>query len=176
MRDLLSWLGRYTSSGEQPPDVDEDLLTDLAAEARGETVTVDVLVNQDNRTNRPIVEYLEEDERPQFVFRGAGLLLSDPDGSVTREYPTRETLISISERRILFVVGGRLSDGLFEVPLEDVVEVYLDEASIRRYLIVEADREDDRMTFFADITLESAEADVDRGIEYIRDAALRGGD
>lgn len=154
MRWLISLLRQAIPTAEREPELDTDEIHELAQAAPGDTVTSDVLANRDHRTATPLVEYIAADEQPEYVFRGSRLLIGDPDGTTTRNHPSRELLVVFSDQRLLFIVGGRLTDDLLELPLADVVETYLDEAGVHRYLVVEADREDDPMTFFADVTIE----------------------
>ena len=141
---------------------------DLASRARGETVTADVLANRSNRSNDPLVEYLVDDELPHHVFLGNEVVI-DNDDSYTTQYPTRHTQFVITDRRLLVVLGNRLSDTVWEVPLEDVLDVYVDDDSWKQYLVVEADRDDQRMTFFVDVTMESETDELLSGVEYVRE-------
>jgi hypothetical protein len=69
---------------------------------------------------------------------------------------------------VLFVVGKYRTDDCMEVPLEDVVRAYLDDEDLRRFLVVEADREGNAMTFFADVTLEENSEAVEESVDYVR--------
>jgi len=154
VRRALSLLRRLTPTAPPDVDVDDDRVAALAADATSDTVTPGVLANRDNRSNRPIVAYLDGDEQPRYVFRGTELIVADPDGSSTRKHPTRELQVVLTDRRLLFVVGGRLADDLVELPLPAVRSAYVEDEGRRLYLVVDADREDTPMTFFADVTLE----------------------
>ena len=166
--DLLSWFVRQST----PSPVDDEELdaraSELATRARSDTVTDAVLANTLERTAECLLTYIEDDEQPEFVLRGSTLLVSDEDDSLTKKHPSRELQVVISARRLLFVIGGRIADHMLEVPLEDIVEVYVDAETHRRFLIVEADREGDVMTFFADVTLTADPADVRTGVEFVR--------
>ncbi|WP_276256677.1 hypothetical protein [Halomontanus rarus] len=139
----------------------------LARNARDETVSTAALANHHDRSRMPLVVYLDEDERPQFVFRGSVLLVSDADDELARNYPTREIQVVITDRRIIFVIGNKRSDDVLEVAFENVHDVYLDEESWRRYLVVDAKNDGDPMTFFADLTLESRFENLKRAVEYL---------
>lgn len=166
-------LGRGPSSRSPPiadgsPDRGGRCATTLAERAPGNGVTPAVLTNDHDRTATPLVEYLEPDERPRYVFRGGRLLIGDGGDSLVRKHPSKELQVLVSDERILFVVGEHLTDELFEVPLEDVVDAYLDTAeAVRRYVVVEANREDTQMTFFADVTLTSDIDDVRDGVAFV---------
>ncbi|MFC7141546.1 hypothetical protein ACFQMA_17120 [Halosimplex aquaticum] len=134
------------------PDVDEERAARLAADAADPAITADALTASGDRTRHPLVAYVEDDEQPEYLFRGGTLMVSDGD-SLTRETPTRELAVVVTDSRFLFVAGGRLSDSLFEIPFENVVMAYVDDEDDRTYLVVEADRDGDELTFFADVTV-----------------------
>lgn len=171
---VMEWVAPSSPSqspaaADESPEIEQRAAT-LAERAPGEGVTPAVLANDHDRTAAPLVEYLEPDERPRYVFRGGRLLIGDGSDSLARKHPSKELQVLVSDRRILFVVGEQFSDELFEVPLEDVVDAYLDDAeAMRRYVVVEADREETRMTFFADVTLTESVEDVRDGIAFVAD-------
>lgn len=169
--DLLGWLVGHATPTETDEVTVDDRVIEMAEQAPGDGVTPEVLANRFDRADRALVEYVEEDERPAFVFRGSTLLISDEDDSLARKYPTRETQILITDDRILVVLGGRLNDDIWGIPFDDVVEAYVDDEGRRRYLVVESDREENPMTFFADVTLETNWEDLHAGVEYVRDRA-----
>lgn len=165
--ELLSKLaGRLRSGADGEPIPEESI--EIAARARGESVTPGVLANRDGRSDQAIVTYLADDEQPEYVLRGNRLLISDGDSCETK-YPSRDTQVVISDRRVLILLGGRLSDDLWEMPLEDVRYAYVDNESWKRYLIVEANRDDQRMTFYVDATVESNVDDLRAAAAYVRD-------
>lgn len=166
--EYLSGLMSGRSRDDETDPIPEEVV-EAAARARGETVTPGVLANRTGRSDLPIVEYLSEDEQPEFVFQGNQLLIDNDDSYVT-EYPTRDTQVVISDRRLLIVLGGHLSDDVWDVPLADVLDVYVDAESWKRYLIVEANREGEPMTFFVDVTLESATEELDAGVAFVRES------
>jgi len=168
--DLLPGFGSHPASQEFDSEELDREASRLAEEAIGESVTVAVLTNETGRSDYPILAYLEDDERPQYVLQGTELLISDADGSVARKHPTRKLQVVVSDRRFLFVVGDRRSDDLWEVRYENVTDLYVDDDDWRRYVVVEADRDDAEMTFFADVTLEERAADVDAAVEHASDA------
>jgi hypothetical protein len=168
LRDLLGRLATGVGA-DTGPEVDEDRARRLAAAATDDSVTTDALLAVDDRTQYPLVAYVEDDEQPEFLFRGGVLMVSDGD-STAREAPTRELAVVVSDRRFLFVVGGHLSDSLFEVPFEDVAMAYVDDEDARRYLVVETDRED-AVTFFADVTSDPRPDALRAAIEYAETAA-----
>ncbi|WP_459190700.1 hypothetical protein [Halosimplex sp. J119] len=151
---LLDLIGRLGGSGvESGPDIDEERAARLADRATDSAVTADALTASGDRTKHPLVAYVDEDEQPEYLFRGGPLMVDDGD-SLAREAPTRELAVLVTDSRFLFVVGGRLSDSLFEVPFEDAVMAYVDDEDNRTYLVVEADRDGDELTFFADVTMD----------------------
>ena len=167
--DLVS----FVKEGLTPSDPDdgfEETAFELARSATDESVSVDVLTERD-RTRHPVISYLDGDERPEFVLRGGTLLISDATGSLAREHPAGELLVVVTDERVVFVLGGRVSDDLWEVPLGDVTSVYLDDESTRTQLIVEANRDDVEMTFFADLTLESRRDSIRACVEHVADEA-----
>lgn len=166
--DLVSWVSGAILPGETNDYEITDRARDLADRAEGEYITPELLAKPDGRTSEPLVAYLEEDEHPQYVFLGGELMISDSDSSVVRKHPAQQLVISISDERVLYVVGGRFSDELFEVPLTNITMAYLDEDGLSRYLIVEADRDGDVMTFFADVTSESNDDALGASLEYAR--------
>lgn len=166
--DLLRFLGdSLKTSVPNEVQIDEDL-GELANAARGETVTATVL-GHNERTRYPIVEYIDtdENEQPEYVFRAGQLLVSDGQETLARKHPSQEQQVLVTDRRILFVLGNRVSDEVMDVPLESIVETYLDTDSARTYLVVDAVREGDEMTFFADVTLEANGDELRAGVEYV---------
>lgn len=166
--NLIRLLGDWLTASTESDEVDEEVVK-LAERSRSDRVTPELLAN-DEVTRHPLVAYVEN-EQPEYVLRAGELVISDADGATAREYPTGEQRVIVSDQRLLFVVGGRVSDKIREVPLRDVVEVYLDTDSTRRYLVVEADREGTPMTFFADVTLDSDTNDIQEAVEYARTTA-----
>lgn len=166
--DLIGFLGDWLTPAEENEEIGEEVV-ELAERARSDRVTAELLAT-DEETRYPLFVYVD-DEQIQYVLRGGELVISDEDGSTAREHPTGEQRVLVSDRRILFVVGGRFGDQVREIPLEDLVEVYLDTDSVRRYLVVEADRDETAMTFFADVTLDPDADDVREAVEYARTAA-----
>lgn len=171
--DLISWIAGFLAPGDNDDDSPTEAdVADVATRARGDTVTPAVLANSHDRADHAIVEYLDDDEQPEFVLCGTSLLISDEEGSVAREHPTRQTQVVISDQRVLFVLGGHLSDDIWEVPLADVEEAYVDDTEpMSRYFIVDAERDDAPMTFFADVTVESNTDEVERAASYVSDEA-----
>lgn len=165
--DLLSWFLPDDPSSANELDPDDKQVVELVDHARGETVTPESLTNQHDRTNRPLFEYLREDEQPEYVFRGGEILLEDETETLGRKHPTGETKLIISDRRFLIVVGGRLSDDVWEVPLEDVVDVYVNSSGIRRHLVLEGNTDANPMTFFVDVSIESNTAELKASVEYV---------
>lgn len=165
--DLLSWFLPSDPSSTERIEPDDERVVELATQAQGETVTPEILTNQTGRTERPVVEYLLEDEQPEYVFRGGELLLTDETDSLGRKYPSGETRVIVSDHRVLIVLGGRLSDDLWEIPLEDVIDVYVNSEGIKQYFVVEGHRDSNPMTFFADVSIESNTAELESGVEYI---------
>lgn len=149
--DLIGRLGGF--GGETGPDIDEERAAQLADRATDPEVTTETLTTSGDRTQYPLVAYIDEGEQPEYLFRGGALMVDDGD-SLAREAPTRELAVLVTDSRFLFVVGGRLSDSLFEVPFADAVMAYIDDEDNRTYLVVEADRDDDELTFFADVTMD----------------------
>lgn len=162
--DLVSWLFG-------PSPADEVDITDrhrqLSEAARSDRITADLLARSGDRTRAPVVSYLEEGEQPHYILRGTRLLIVDEDDTQVRKHPTRLLVVMISDSRVLYVLGGRLADDIFEVPLTDVRSIYFDEDEPRCHVVVEADRDGDRMTFFADVSLAAREEVVD-SVEYAR--------
>lgn len=191
--DLLSRLVGG-AGGDDGPAVGEEERR-LAAAAESRTVTPEALARSGQRTDRPVTAYLDEGEEPRYLLRGSELLVADEETEETvRHHPTREMVVVVTDRRVVFVQGGRISDDIVEVPLEDVVEAYVDDASLRNFLIVEAsheaDEEDDEEdegpeegiaalgivdetdrdahnTFFADVTLQGDPTAVYEAADYV---------
>lgn len=168
---LVSWLfgrseppGRVGEASDAGADVDVD---ELAARARSDRLTPGVLSNEHDRSAYPLTAYLEDEERPEYVFRGGDLMISDEAETLAREHPSRELQVVISTRRVLFVMGGRRSDELWEIPFEDVEEIYLDDETSKQYIIVESERDDAAMTFFADVTLNMNPEHVREALAFV---------
>lgn len=162
--DLLSWLvGRGRSTD---PEVTERhrRLTDRARSGR---LTPERLALPGERTSEPLDAYLEDGEQPHFVLVGSRLLIVDAAGSSNRKHPTRLLVVLVTDDRLLFVVGGRLADDVFEVPLSDVTSISVDEDDPDRHVIVEADRDDEEMTFYAEVALADA-SDVEDAVGFVR--------
>lgn len=166
--NLIRLLGDWLTASTESEGVGKEIVK-LAERSRSDRVTPELLAN-DEVTRHPLYTYIK-DEQPEYVLRAGELVISDADGTTAREYPTGEQRVLVSDRRFLFVVGGRVGDEIREVPLQDVAEVYLDADSARHYLVVEADREEVAMTFFADVTLDSDTDDVREAVEYAQTAA-----
>lgn len=168
--DLLS----HVVSSAVPGENDDYEITArarlLADQAKCDRLTPAVLAKPGSRTAEPLVSYLDDAERPQYVLLGTELLISDEADSTVRKHPARRLVVSISDERIVFVVGGRFSDELFEVPLSSVTMAYLDEDRRRRHVVVEADRDGAEMTFFADVTIDPHTDDLDSGVAYVKSA------
>ncbi|WP_164471704.1 hypothetical protein [Halosimplex salinum] len=152
LRDLFDRLAAG-GGGDAGPEVDEERAARLADGAADPEVTADALTAAGERTRHPLITYVEDDEQPEYVFRG-GTLMVDNGDSLARQTPTRELAVVVTDSRFLFVVGGRLSDSLFEVPFEHVAMTYVDDEDERTYLVVDADRDGDELTFFADVTMD----------------------
>ncbi|MCU4742429.1 hypothetical protein [Natronoglomus mannanivorans] len=170
---LVSWLfgrsepaGRVGKASGEDADADVDV-DELAAQARSDQLTPAVLSNDHDRSAYPLTAYLEADEQPAYVFRGGDLLISDAEGSLARKHPSRELQVVISDQRLLFVMGGRRSDELWEIPHEDVEEIYLDDESTKQYIIAESERDDALMTFFADVTLNMNPEHVREALAFV---------
>ncbi|WP_436922923.1 hypothetical protein [Halosimplex amylolyticum] len=152
LRNLLDRLAAVFAT-DAGPDVDEERAARLADAAADPAVTATALSTPGDRTRYPLVAYVDDGEQPEYLFRGGTLMVDDGD-SLARETPTRELAVVVTDSRFLFVVGGRLSDSLFEVPFEDVVTAYVDDEDDRTYFVVEGDRDGDELTFFADVTMD----------------------
>lgn len=154
------------------PDVDDPEVTEtsrsLVEAARSDRLTPEQLALPGDRTSAPLIEYLEDDERPQYVMIGTRVLISDVDGTLLRKHPTRKVVVLVSDRRILIVVGGRSSDDLLEVPLADVSGIHLDHDPPRHFIVVDANKDGDPMTFFVEITIDPDPETVEDGVEYVR--------
>jgi hypothetical protein len=164
--DLLSWAFRSAAGEDDSLDV-TDRHRRLSAAARSDRVTPELLTESGDRTSEPLDVYVEESEQPQYVLQGSELIVEDQEESLARNYPTRLLVVLVSDERFLFVVGGRLSDDLYEVPLADLQSAYVDEKETQRHVIVEANRDDDHMTFYADVSLTPV-SDVEGSLEYVR--------
>lgn len=170
LADLASWLSRQVSGPAETHDV-TDRHRELARSASNETVTAELLALPGDRTTQPVATYLADDEVPAFLFRGSRLLISDADDELARKHPTRLLVVLVTDRRVVFVVGGRLADDCLEVPLTDVTDVYVDEADPHRHLVVSADSDGDVMTFFADVTMDPHADAVAEAADFIRTRA-----
>lgn len=164
--ELASWLSRQLSGPAASHDV-TDRHRELARSASSETVTPELLALPGDRTTQPVATYLEADERPEFLLHGSRLLISDADDELARKHPTLMLVVLVTDRRVVFVVGGRLADDCLEVPLSTVTDAYVDEADPQRHLVVSADREGEPMTFFADLTMEPQAEAVLEAAEFI---------
>jgi hypothetical protein len=171
--DLLPGFGSHQATPERDEDEIAAEAERLADGAAGSGVTPSVLADDEERSALPLVEYLEDGEQPHHVFRGGELLITDEEGELSRKHPTKQTQVVVTDRRVLFVLGNHRQDEVMEVPLEDVVEAYVDDEDLRRFLVVEADRDGDGMTFFADVTLAARETDLADGVEFVRQRAGR---
>ena len=162
--DLVSFLFSRRRSGDGEVT---DRHRRLSEAARSDRLTPELLATRGDRTSEPLATYVEADEQPHYVLRGSRLIIADQEGNVTRKHPTRLLAVLVTDERLLFVLGGRLADDIFEIPLADVVSIHRDDDHPQQYVIVEADREGDRMTFYADVTIESRR-EVSNAAEYVR--------
>lgn len=164
--NIVSWLANIAI----PPETDRQIevrAAELATAAPNDSVTTKRLAGKEAQTHHPLVEYLEADERPQYILSGSELLISNEDDSLARKHPSRGMYLLASDQRILFVLGGRITDNVWEVPLNHIVATYVDGESMRQHLVVDADRDGVEMTFFADITLETNQNAIDGCVGYI---------
>lgn len=136
LRQLLGWIGDRASGDEPGGDVDQ-ATRDIAARATDEALTPAALVATE-RSYRPLLEYLEDEEQPHYLFEGSELLIEDDEDNVVRNHPTRALQVVVTDERVVYVLGDRTADNVLTVPHEDVVDVYVDDVDLHRYLIVEA--------------------------------------
>lgn len=166
LQDVLGALRRRLSSIDETEPSAETV--ELAKEARGSSVTPAVLANQNGRSKRALVEYLANGERPEYVLMG-NLIIIDNGDSYNTKYPTRDTQVLVSDQRVVIVLGGYLSDDLWEMSFEDIQEVYVDDEGIKDYLVVDAIRDGNPMTFFVDITVGNGKSDRRPGVKFLRE-------
>lgn len=164
--DIVSWLANSVIPSKTDRQI-EVRAAELAADAPNDAVTAERLAGKEEQTHHPLVEYLEANERPQHILQGSELLISNEDDSLARKHPSHGMYLLVSDQRILFVLGGRITDNVWEVPLNDVAATYVDGESMRQYLVVEANRDGVEMTFFADVTLETNQNAIDGCVGYI---------
>lgn len=165
--NLSRWVRRRfgTSTAVEPPKY----AYEMASDAMGEGVTASRLANEAGVTNRPILEYLEDGEVPEYVLSGTKLIISGEE-DYTTEYPTRETQVVVTDRRVLIILGGHLSDNSWEVPFTAVLDIYLDDVGWHEYVIVDAEREGEAMTFFVDCAVDDI-GDMADTVTYVREQA-----
>lgn len=166
--DLLSWIGeRFDGGRDEGPDPAD--LEPMAEGASGESVRAEILAGSGEQTKLPITEYLEDGEQPHHMIRAGEVVAVDETDSVARKYPGLETVVVATDRRLLIVIGGHVADDVMVVPAADVVSVDVEPERYRRYLVVEANREGEPMTFFVDATLEGDEEAVWKLSEFLRE-------
>lgn len=168
--DFLSWAFGTVVPGDSTDHGVTDRACALAEQAECASLTPESLAKPGSRTAEPLLTYLDEDERPQYVFPGSELVISDESESTIRKHPARQLVVGVTDDRIVFVVGGRFSDELFEVPLSSVTMAYIDENRLRRHVVIEADQDGVPMTFFADVTIAPSRDVLTRGVQYVRSA------
>jgi hypothetical protein len=162
VRRVQSW---FSGDDESEPPARVVEMTD---NARGETVTAARLSGQNDRSARPLYEYLDDSEQPEFVLSGMQVIFDDGDDYETK-YPTRETQVLVTDRRILVVLGGQFGDDSWQVGFDDVLDVYVDDESVKTYFVLDAVREDEPMTFFVDVT--ANDHGVREAVSYVREQA-----
>ncbi|MFB6121586.1 MAG: hypothetical protein ABEJ68_10770 [Halobacteriaceae archaeon] len=154
--DLLSYIGEGLSADrEEGPD--PAAFETMVENAASDTVSAETLAGTNDRTKLPVAEYLEDDEQPQYMLRAGEVIAVDAEDNVARKYPGLETVVVATDSRLLIVIGGHVADDLMEIPYEDVVDVEVEFERYRRYLVVGANSDDERMTFSVDVTLEADE-------------------
>lgn len=170
MRDFLAGLfGGSSVSSSEVWSPDDPEIERMARNARGETVTPETLANEFGRSRHSVLSYLDDAENPEYIVRGSEVMIVNDDDQVTRSHPTRETQVVLSDERVLFVVGGTVSDEIWVVPYDDLVDVYLDEVDHpRKFLVIDANREGNPMTFYTKVTLEPAVEEIRRAIDLAR--------
>jgi len=166
--DLLTWLreGFRTSEDESP---DPAAYEPMADAAEGASVSADILAGAGEHTKIPVAEHLEDGEQPHHMLRGGEVIAVDESDNVARQYPALETVAVATDSRLLVVVGSHVSDDVIAVPREDIVAVDVDPDRYRRYLVVDADTDDEPMTFFVDVTLEGDDDTIWDLVSYLRE-------
>lgn len=161
--DLVSWL----VGPSQPTEVEaSDEVRSMVEGARSDSLTASLLAESAGRTNVSLFEYLEDGEQPHYVLRGTRLVLVDASDKQDRKHPTGILVVLITDTRVVFVLGGRFGDDVYQVPLADVTSAYVDRDDPKQHIVVEATADGDPMTFFADVSLESFD-EVRAGVEYL---------
>lgn len=168
--DFLSWAFGAVVPGDSTDYQVTDRARALADQAESASLTPELLAKPGSRAAEPLLTYLDESEHPQYVFPGSELVIGDESESTIRKHPARQLVVAITDERIVFVVGGRFSDELFEVPLSSVTMAYIDDDRPRRHLVIEADQDGVPMTFFADVTLAPSRDILAQGVQYVRSA------
>lgn len=165
LRDALGQI-RHRLSRRNPGESVGDP-AELAAGAASDRVSPDVIA-EPGRSKESLVTYLAEGEQPEHVVFGNEVIVDNGD-SHSRKYPTRETQVLVTDRRVVVVLGGQFSDDLWEMAHDDIETVYVDEEGLKDYLILDATRDDDPMTFFVDVSVEDADSAVRSAVEYLRE-------
>ena len=165
--DLLSWIREGFATGQDVDEPDPEAFDSIVDAAEGESVRAELLAGAGEHTKVPLAEHLDEGEQPHHMLRAGEVVAVDESDSIARKYPGLETVIVATDQRLLIVLGGHVGDDVMAVPLEDVSEADVESDRYRRYLVVDADRDDEPMTFFVDATLEGDEDRIWDVVSYL---------
>ncbi len=93
-----------------------------------------------NVLNRPVVDFLEPNEQPHFVFYSTEPIEATVDGESTTYAPERHlSLAVVTDERILFLVGQEDDDQYAFCPYPEIESVFYNDSVDEPYLAVHAD-------------------------------------
>lgn len=152
VRDILKWvLGRDGTPNNPEIEVDRDRVRRLAADATDEHVTESLLANDDDFTHHPPITYLDEDEQPEYALLGGRVWIGEDLTYRADEVPSKRTVVLVTDKRILLIVGKRLKDSLWQIPFEGLTFANIKYDESEAYLDVDADYEDAPQSFFVEL-------------------------
>lgn len=111
-------------------DYDDEYVAEIVEAAEDDTVTPEVLTKTDSKRffsgsgylhDEPLLGQLGADEQPNYVFDNeeAGLITTS-DGSRLESDSDYRTVVTFTDRRVLFLVGRGGGDEQHSVPYDDV--------------------------------------------------------
>jgi len=145
----------------------------LVKEAIDDTVTEERLSEKSGRLvkrleDQPIIDYLQEDEQPHFMFNGPSTgfeLDGEYSGQISPGDPHNAWLV-VTDRRLLGLVGQDDGDEVMPIDYEDVDDVELEQSFGKFTLTINA--AGTSYTFYA---TDDNSADTDAALNYIRSNA-----
>lgn len=162
VRRLIPWGERRDDSPAEDPSVsadgdpetvDEERVRRLVREATDDRVTEPILAGETDHTNAPPAAYLESDETVEYLLPAGRVWFGDDITLKADEVPSKETVVLVTDRRVLIIVGKRFSDSVWAVPFEGLDLANVKHGTREAYLVLDAEYQDSPQVFFVELQL-----------------------